>query len=112
MKRVEKNFIPVFALHFLMSCEALLLQDSYRKVVVHYVKTNVLGEKKGPFLPKLEDGSGSSFFPHLQRSPRKLLTLTEVENMIYGGMYYPSKSVSRKIVFFMIGCNKGIVYHS
>lgn len=58
-------------------------------------------EQKGPFLPKLEDGSGSSFFFHLQRSPRKLLTLTEEENMIYDDiMYYPSKSVSRKIVFF------------
>lgn len=41
------------------------------------------------------------FSPLLQRSPRKLLTLTEEENMIYDDiMYYPSKSVLRKIVFY------------
>lgn len=71
------------------------------------MRSQMSWEQKGPFLPKLEDGSGSSIpppcppTPVLQRSPRKLLTLTEEENMIYDDiMYYPSKSVLGKIVFY------------
>lgn len=116
MGRIEESFVPAFALHFLMSCEALLLQDFYRRrrVVVHYVKTNVLGTK-GPFSAKAGRWFWLFIFSHLQRSPRKLLTLKEVENVIYGDiMYYPSKSISRKIFFFFFNdmCNNGIVIHS
>ena len=68
-----------------------------------YVKTNVL-ETKRPFSAKAGRWFWLFylfFFPLLQRSPRKLLTLTEEENMIYDDiMYYPSNSVLRKIVFY------------
>jgi len=68
-------------------------------VGVHYVKTNVLGTK-GPFSAKAGRWFWLFIFSHLQRSPRKLLTLKEVENVIYGDiMYYPSKSISRNIFF-------------
>lgn len=90
-----------------MLSDAFSLHDPYRRVVLGYVKTNVLGTKR-PFYAKagrwfwlLYFFYYYFFFCLLQRSLRKLLTLTEEENMIYDDiMYYPSKSLLRKIVFY------------
>lgn len=99
----------------IMLCDAFSLHDSCRRVVVGMWRLTSW-EQKGPFLPKLEDGSGSSAYfrppPLLQRSPGKLLTLTEQEYVIYDDiMYYPSKSVLRKIVFYGVW-NKETTNHS
>lgn len=112
LERVEKNFIPVFALHFLMSWEALLLQDSYRKVVVHYVKTNVLG-KKGPFSAKAGRWFWLFiFFPPSKKSKKTADTYRSGKYDLWWHHVLPKQICFKEDCFFMICCNKEILNHS
>lgn len=71
-------------------------------------------EQKGPFLPKLEDGSGSSFFPTFKEVQENCWHLKKWKMwfMVTSCITQANLFQGRFFFFFNDMCNNGIVIHS
>lgn len=71
-------------------------------------------EQKGPFLPKLEDGSGSSFFfPPSKKSKKTADTYRRGKYDLWWHHVLPKQiCFEEDCFFFLVCCNKETVNHS